>query len=254
MSEPLIHATERLDDLQNNGLRILQRPGSFCFGMDAVLLAHFARVRPRERVADLGTGTGILPLLMSQAAPTAVFHAFEWQVPMADMARRSVELNGLEPRIHVYGEDLRSAPARLGRESMHAVVCNPPYGKLGSALPSEQPAQRMARHETECALGDIVAVAAALLRNLGRLWMVIPAPRALELMDAMRASRLEPKRLRLVCAKASKPPYLLLAEGVKNARPMLHWLPPLVVYHEDGRETDELRAIYGREVHSEARL
>jgi len=242
-SELLCHPDERLDDLQN-GLHILQKPGAFRFGMDAVLLAHFARLRPRDRVADLGTGTGILPLLLSLAEPKASFAGWEWQTDMADMARRSVTLNGLENRIEIIADDFRNAPAVCGREVMQGVICNPPYGKRGGALISETDAHALARHESDCTLEDILRVASALLRNQGRLWMVFPAPRALELMDGLRARRLEPKRLRMGCAKASKAPYLLLIEAVKNARPMLHWLPPLVVYHEDGTETEELKAIY----------
>ena len=243
-NEPLCHGDERLDDLQNNGLRILQKPNGFRFGMDSVLLAHFARLRPRDVVADMGTGTGILPLLLSQTEPTARFHAFEWQPDMADMARRSVALNALEERISVYGEDMRSAASILGRESVNAVVCNPPYGKLGGVIPSQSEAKLLARHETECGMNEIVQACAAILHNLGRLWMVFPALRALELMDGLRAFRLEPKRIRMVCAKASKAPYLLMVEAVKNAKPMLLWLPPLIVYHEDGTETDELKDIY----------
>lgn len=245
-SEDYRQPGERLDDLQNNGLHILQKPDGFRFGMDAVLLAHFARLRPRDTVADLGTGTGVLPLLMSQREPTARFHAFEWQADMADMARRSVRLNGLEARITIHDCDLREAPMLLGHESMDGVVCNPPYGKRGGVIVSETEAHLLARHETDCELNEILAAGSAILRNQGRFWVVFPAPRALELLDGLRACRLQPKRLRMVCAKASKAPYLLLVEAVKNARPMLTWLPPLVVYHEDGRETDELKAIYGK--------
>lgn len=232
--------------MQRNGLAILQKPDGFRFGMDAVLLAHFTRLRPRDTVADLGTGTGILPLLMSQQEPSARFHAFEWQADMADMSARSVQMNGLEGRIVVHARDLRDAPQVLGFESVDGVVCNPPYGKQGGAIPSETQPRLLACHETGCALAEVLVAAAAILRNQGRLWMVLPAPRLLELTDGLRACRLEPKRLRMVCAKASKPPYLLLLEAVKNARPMLAWLPPLIVYHEDGRETDELMAIYGK--------
>ena len=240
---------ERQDDLQNGGLRILQKPGGFRFGMDAVLLAHFARLRPHDRVADMGTGTGILALLMSQSEPTARFFAFECQADMADMAQRSVRLNGLEERIAVYHEDFRQAAALLGPESMDAVVCNPPYGRRGGTLPSGTETRLVSRHETDCGISETAAACAAVLKNHGRLWMVFPAARALELADALRACRLEPKRLRPVCAMASKPPYLVLVEAVKNAKPALYWLPPLIVYREDGTETDELRAIYHNGTH-----
>ena len=240
----LCHDGERLDDLQLEGLRILQKPDAFRFGMDAVLLAHFAKLRPRDVVADMGTGTGVLPLLLSQLEPTATFHAFEWQLDMADMATRSVQINKLSERITIHAEDLRNAPVTLGRESINAIVCNPPYGKQGGVIPSQTVAHRLARHESECTLDEMIQTCARVLRNQGRLWMVFPAPRALELMDALRACRLEPKHICMVCAKASKPPYLVLVEAIKNAKPMLHWLPPLIVYHEDGIVTDEVKAIY----------
>lgn len=244
-TETCCNEGERLDDLQN-GLQILQRKEGFRFGMDAVLLAHFTRLRPRDQVADLGTGTGILSLLMSRSEPSANFHAIEWQRDMADMARRSVALNGLEQRISVYHDDLRNAPQRLGFERISAVVCNPPYGKQGSVIGSQQKAVLLARHETDCTLEEVLKATGAILCNQGRVWLAFPAARALELMEGLRAFRLEPKRIQMVCAKASKAPYLLLLEAVKNARPTLHWLPPLIVYHEDGRETETLRAIYGR--------
>ena len=235
---------ERADDLERNGLKIIQNPSAFCFGMDAILLADFATIRPRDTVVDMGTGTGILPVLLSQKQETARFHAIEIQGDMADMATRTMRLNKLEERIAVHHMDMRDANRVLGREFAGAVVCNPPYGKQGSVLLSETQAQQMARHEGDMGIEDIVASCAAVLRNHGRLSMVFPAVRMLELCDALRKKRLEPKRVRTVCAKASRAPYLVLIEAIKNAKPSLKWLPPLIVYHEDGTETEELRTIY----------
>ena len=246
MKEIEIRPGERMDDLQRNGLRILQNPQDFCFGMDAVLLADFAVLRRRERVADMGTGTGILPLLLSQNESTAHFDAFEWQPEMADMAARSVAMNGLEERIVIHATDFRSAWQVVGRESMDAVVCNPPYGKQGGTLLNDSSAVALARHETQATISDVAAACAALLRTHGRLYMVFPAPRMLELCDALRQHSLEPKRIRMVCSKLKKPPYLVLMEAMKNARPSLLWMPPLVVYHSDGRETAEMERIYHR--------
>ncbi len=235
---------ERADDLQREGLRVIQREDGFRFGMDSVLLAHFARLRPRDAVADMGAGSGVLPILMSAYQPTATFMAFEWQEDAADRARRSVLLNGLESRIAVYAEDYRRAALLIGYESVDATVCNPPYGKRGGALVSESAACALARHETDCPLPEIVAACASILRYQGRAFFVYPAPRLLELCDALREHRLEPKRVRMVCAKAGRAPYLTLMEAVKGARPGLHWLPPLTAHHADGSETDELKAIY----------
>ena len=212
--------------------------------MDAVLLAHFTALRAQDRVADLGTGSGVLPLLMSQWEATARFYAFELQAEFADMARRSVALNHLESRITVYQADLRTAPETLGRGQMDAVVCNPPYGERGSGTISPGASRRLAMQETECTLDDVLDASAALLKNSGKLWICLPARRTLALWDAMRARRLEPKRARLICAKANKPPYLLLTEGVKNAKASLVWMPPLIACRDDGTPTDELNALY----------
>lgn len=244
MTGDLLRPGERVDDLQRNGLRIIQRPDAFRFGMDAVLLADFTRLRPRERVADMGTGSGILPLLLSQKQPDAHFEAFELQPDMADMARRSVALNGLAARIRVHAADMRQAYALIGRERMDAAVCNPPYGKRGGTMTNEASSLLLARHETDCTIQDITAACAAVLRTHGRLSMVFPAPRMLELLDAMRRCRLEPKRIRMVCARVDRAPYLVLVEAMKNAKPALLWMPPLIVYHPDGSETEELRRIY----------
>lgn len=247
----LLKTNERIDDLQYNGLRIIQSSEAFRFGMDAVLLADFARLRPKEKVADMGTGTGILPLLLSQKDPSCTFEAFEIQSEMAQMAARSVNLNGLQGRITVHEADMRDAWKITGREKMHAVVCNPPYGKRGGTLTSEKSGVSIARHEADCTIDDVAASCAAVLRNMGRLYIVFPAQRMLELFDALRKARLEPKKIRMVCAKVEKAPYLVMVEAMKNARPQLLWMPPLVVYHADGRETEEIRRIYHQDPYSD---
>ena len=181
---------------------------------------------------------------MSHQQPDTQFEAIELQPDMADMAGRSVELNGLSDRIHVHAMDLRQAPEAFGYEKFHAVVCNPPYGKQNGTLKSQTETVSLARHERDTSIGEIVKSAGALLRTMGRLTMVFPAPRFLELCDELRRCRLEPKRVRMVCAKLKKPPYLVLVESMKNARPGLHWMPPLVVYDPQGRETAEIERIY----------
>ncbi|MBR4067905.1 MAG: tRNA1(Val) (adenine(37)-N6)-methyltransferase [Clostridia bacterium] len=239
---------ERIDDLQLNDLHIIQSEKGFRFGMDAVILSDFARVRPREHVVDMGTGTGILPILMSAQRTDAVFSAFELQRDMADMAARSVALNGLQERIRIYAEDMRQAAGIIGYGCAHLVTCNPPYGKQGSTLKNSSESVTIARHEEETTIDEWTASCAAVLRNMGRLCMVFPAQRILELTDAYRHARIEPKRIRMVYAKADRAPYLVLLEGMKNAKPGLLWMPPLVVYHPDGTETDEIDRIYHRQV------
>ncbi len=240
-----LNADERLDDLQNHGLMLIQKKNGYRFGMDAVLLAHFARIKPNDRVADMGTGSGVLPLLMSQREPTARFFAIEKDPVMADLARRNMEMNGLADRVQVIEEDWRNAVAVLGPQSVDAVVCNPPFGKQGNGPVSQNGSRRQACHETEDGLARLVQACAVILKNRGRLWLCFPAARILELSDVLRACRLEPKLARLVCSKPEQPPYLLLLEAVRNAAPGLRCMPILNVLNTDNTETGELRAIYG---------
>ena len=245
MAEPLLlKDNERIDDLQFKGLRIIQNPNAFRFGMDAVLLADFCGIRPNDTVADLGTGTGILPILLAGREEKSIIHGFEIQQDMADMAQRSIHLNCLAHRIHIHGEDLRNAHKMLTHGSLDLVVCNPPYGKEGSSIANKSEGLRIARHEGECTLDDVAYVSKVLLKNGGRLAVVFTAPRLLELLDTMRAHKLEPKRLRMVHSREDKAPHLVLVEGIKSARPMLHCLPPLIIYDHQGNPTKELDRIY----------
>ena len=239
---------ERVDDLQLNNLHIIQSEDGFRFGMDAVILSDFARVRPHEHVIDMGTGTGILPILLSSQREDATFSALELQPQMADMATRSVALNGLSERIRVYAADMRDAASLLGYQCAHMVVSNPPYGKQGSTLKNATNSVTLAKHEEDAGIDSWVQSCSAVLRNMGRLCMVFPAQRLLELTDAFRNHRIEPKRIRMVYAKVDRAPYLVLLEGMKNAKPGLLWMPPLVVYEADGRETAEIDRIYHRTV------
>lgn len=236
---------ERLDDLQRGTLKILQRPDGFCFGMDSVLLAAFAADRTHRGLAvDLGTGSGVLPLLLCARRPMLRFDAIELQPEIAEMASRSVRMNGMESCISVHAMDLREAPARLGYERYNLAVCNPPYGSREGGLHNPDASRRLARHEHAADIQTTCLTAGALLQNGGRFAVVFPAPRLLSLLDAMRAARIEPKYICLVHPAWGKEPNLALVEGIKAAKPMLHFLPPLYVRDADGRETDRLREIY----------
>lgn len=241
----LIGEGERLDDLQRSGLRILQRPDGFRFGTDAVLLADFAGVKKGERVADMGTGTGVLPLLLSARAADTTFDAFEIQPDVADMAARSVRINGLEQRIRIHCADCREAAARIGHECCQLVVSNPPYTKGGAGLVSPAHTRALSRSDSDCALEEWIAACARVLQNGGRLCCVFPAPRFLELCDAMRAARVEPKRVRFVVSRETSAPKLVLTEGLKGGRPGLHVQPMLITHDASGGFTDEMRRIYG---------
>lgn len=241
------HPGERLDDLQRQGLRILQHPEDFRFGTDAVLLAHFAGIRPRDRVIDLGTGSGILPLLLSARAQDTVFDAVELLPHVAERAARSVALNGLSERIRVYEMDLRDAPGVLGHGHYDLLVCNPPYARREASLQNPHPGRAAARHEGETVLVDVARASAALLRNGGRGAFVFPAQRMLELTEALSLEKLEPKRVQLVHPCYGSTPHLVLVEAVRNAGRQLHWLPPLFLADGAGEPTPALREIYGEE-------
>ena len=240
-----LHPGERIDDLQRGGLRIIQREAGFRFGTDAVLLADFAMAKRGERVCDMGTGTGVLPLLIAARAEDTQFDTFEMQADVADMAARSVRLNGLESRIRVHHADCREAARVIGHEVCSLVVTNPPYTAAGAGLVSPDGGRAMARSDSDCPLEDWMAACARVLRNGGRLCCVFPAPRFLQLCDAMRASRVEPKRVRFVAARVDAAPKLVLVEGHKGGRPALHVGPLLVTHRGDGSFTDEMRRIYG---------
>lgn len=238
---------ERLDDLQQGKYRLIQKQGTFCFGTDSVLLADFAAPRKRERVADLGCGNGAIALLMAAHRENITVEAVEIQPEMADMARRSVILNGVEDRVHVHNCDMRTAWELLGRERCALAVCNPPYSAEGAALLSENEAKRIARHEGTLTPDDVAASAAAILKFGGRFSVVFPAPRAYEMMAAMDRHRLAPKRIRTVHATAVRAPKLVLIEAVKGGGSGLHWLEPLVLSEDDGTPTAEWKRIYGVE-------
>ena len=236
---------ERVDDLQRGGLRIIQRETGFRFGTDAVLLADFAAAKRGERICDMGTGMGVLPLLIAARAEGTTFDAFETQADVADMASRSVQLNALEARIRIHHADCREAARIIGHGVCSLVVTNPPYTAAGAGLVSPDGGRAMARSDSDCPLPDWMTACARVLRNGGRLCCVFPAPRFLQLCDAMRSARVEPKRVRFVAARANAAPKLVLVEGRKEGRPGLHVGPLLVTHRADGGFTDEMRRIYG---------
>lgn len=243
----LTHPGERLDDLQLAGMRILQKESGFRFGMDAVLLADFARIMPRDTVADFGTGTGILPLLLRGRGKGSCFHAFEIQEDMADMAARSVKLNGLQECITVHALPVEQALSCLAPCTVDHIICNPPYGAPGTTLLNPSDTLRLARHQTQEGLTAWVKTAYRLLKGKGRMSLVYPVSRMLELMQLLDEVHLTPKRFRLIYPAAHKPANLVLIEAVKDAKPMLHPEPPLIVYEADGCMTPELKRIYNME-------
>lgn len=241
--QPEIRPGERVDDLQN-GFRLLQKPGAFCFGTDAVLLADFAAPKKREKAADLGTGTGVIAVLMAARRQELTVDAVEIQADMADMAARSMQMNGLQDRITVHQADMREIWRELGQGSKSLVTCNPPYGRENSGPVSPVETKAVSRHEADLTVDEIARSAAQLLKFGGRFCVIYPAPRAFEMMAAMAACHLEPKRIRTIHSRAGRAPKLVLIEAVKGARSGLKWEPPLILNNDDGSPSAEWHRIY----------
>ena len=235
---------ERLEDLQN-GFHIIQNSAYFPFGTDAVLLAHFTQVKACERVADFGTGGGIIPILLCARVPGLRITGLEVQPELCEMAQRSVALNGLDTQIDIICGDIKAAKSLLGT-GLDVVVSNPPYEKADSGKPHASEYVGIAKREMLCTLEDVAANAASVLRTGGRLYMIYPTGRFAELMAALVQYRLEPKVVQLVAARADKPPGFALVEARKGARPGMKFLPQLAIYEADGTYTPPLRKIYGR--------
>ena len=236
---------ERLDELHRNGYKIIQDKNRFCFGMDAVLLSGFAQVKPKETALDLGTGTGIIPILLEAKTKGEHFTGLEIQPDSADMARRSVAYNHLEDKIDIVTGDIKDASKIFGASSFDVITTNPPYmiGQHGLTNPDE--AKAIARHEVLCTLEDVVRESAKILKPKGRFYMVHRPFRLSEIFCCMTKYGIEPKRMKLVHPFVDKEPNMVLIEGLRGGNPRMTVEKPLIVYQEQGKYTDEIYDIYG---------
>ena len=241
----LLKSNERIDDLQRNNYRIIQDPERFCFGMDAVLLSGFAKAKEGDHVIDLGTGTGIIPILMEAKTKASNLVGLEIQPESADMAQRSVELNHLEKKIRIVTGDIREASSIFGAATFDVVTSNPPYMTEHHGITNEKSPKAIARHELLCTLEDVICQAAKLLRPGGSFYMVHRPFRLVDIMVLMREYHLEPKRMKLVYPYIDKDPNMVLIEGLRGGRPRMTVEKPLIVYKEPGVYTDEIYEIYG---------
>ncbi len=236
---------ERIDELQRNGYVIIQDPKRFCFGMDAVLLSGFAQVKPGETVLDLGTGTGILPILLEAKTQGKHFTGLEIQPESADMAKRSVQLNHLESKIEIVAGDIKDASNIFGASSFDVITTNPPYMIGQHGIQNADDAKTIARHEVLCTLDGLLRESAKLLPPKGRFYMVHRPFRLSEIMCKMTAYGIEPKRMKLVYPYIDREPNMVLIEGLRGGKPRLKVEKPLIVYQEEGRYTDEIYEVYG---------
>lgn len=240
-----LKSTERIDDLQRNNLKIIQDSERFCFGMDAVLLSGFAKAKRGETVLDLGTGTGIIPILMSAKTEADHFSALEIQPDSADMAMRSVALNGLREKIDIVTGDIKEASRIFGKASFDVVTSNPPYMIAGHGETNPDDAKAIARHEVLCTLDDVVREAALCLKPNGRFYMVHRPFRLGEIFACLEKYKLRVKELRMVHPYIDKDPNMVLIGATKGGNQGVKIAPPLIVYKEQGVYTDEIYDVYG---------
>lgn len=245
MQNDFLHPGERFDDLNRNGYSIIQDPKKFCFGMDAVLLSGFAEIKEGDKVLDLGTGTGIIPILLEAKTKGEHFTGLEIQEESADMARRSVAYNHLEDRIDIVTGDIKEASHLFLPSSFDVITTNPPYMIGQHGLQNADSAKSIARHEVLCTLEDILRESAKLLKPGGHFFMVHRPFRLAEIMTAMTKYKIEPKRMKLVYPFIDKEPNMVLIEGLRGGKPRMTVEKPLIVYKEQDIYTDEIIDIYG---------
>ena len=236
---------ERIDDLERNGYRIIQDTKRFCFGMDAVLLSGFAKVKDGAKVLDLGTGTGIIPILLEAKTGASHLTGLEIQEDSADMAKRSVRLNGLEKKVDIVMGDIKEAGSLFDAASFDVVTCNPPYMTNRHGLINPSDAKAIARHEILCTLEDVIVQTAKLLKPGGNFYMVHRPFRLAEIMVLLHTYKLEPKRIQFVYPYVDKEPNMVLIEANRGGKPRMTVEKPLIVFQEPGVYMPEIRDVYG---------
>ena len=241
----LVKEGERVDDLELSDLRIIQDPERFCFGMDAVLLSGFVRASRGDRCLDIGTGTGIIPILMSAKTEAEHLTGIEIQAASADMARRSVELNALSSKIDVVTGDIREAASIFEAASFDVITCNPPYMIADHGLQNPESALAIARHEICATLEDVISASEHLVKTGGSLFMVHRPFRLPEIITTLIRYHMEPKRMRLVYPYADKEPNMVLIEAVRRGKPGMRVEKPLIVYDSQGVYSEEMVRDYG---------
>lgn len=238
---------EVIDDLEFKGLKIIQNNNGFKFGMDSVILSDFAKnIKNNSKVLDMGTGTGIISILLSGKTKSSKIIGIEVQQEVAEMAKRSVILNNLENKIEIINDNIKNIENYFENNYFDSIVTNPPYQKNNTGLKSEDYKNLISRHEIECSLEDIIKKSFKMLKDKGEFYMVHRPERLVDILSLMRTNKIEPKELKFVYPKISEKPNLVLIKGIKSAKEFLRVEKPLIIYNEDGKYTKELLKIYNK--------
>ena len=247
-----LNKNERIDDLEYNNLKIIQNSENFCFGMDSVLLSDFAKdIKNNSVVIDLGTGTGIISILLSAKANTKKIYGVEIQKDVADMANRSVILNNLEEKIEIINEDIKNISKIFNRNSIDVIVANPPYKEMNRGIINNNENKIISRHEVKAKLEDFIKVSSELLKDYGELYMVNRPERIVDIIEYMRKYKIEPKNIKFVYPKINKEPNLILIKAVKNAKKFIKIEKPLIIYDNNDNYTNDIYKIYNKKVEGE---
>ena len=242
-----IFPDERIDDLEFNDLKIIQNKKNFCFGIDSVLISNFcAKIKSASNAVDIGSGTGIISILFASKAKIDHIYGIEIQSEVAEMSKRSIELNHLENKIEILNINVKDVFKYINANSVDCVVTNPPYMKNGSGAKNDDKGKVIARHEVEITLSEILEISYKLLKDRGEFYMIHRMDRLVDVLYEMRAKRLEPKEIQFIHSYVNNSPNLFMVRAVKNGGKQLKVLNPLVIYKSNGEYTDEILKIYGK--------
>lgn len=242
-----LNQDEKIEDLQFKDLKIIQNKTGFCFGIDSILLSDFAKdIKKEAKVLDLGTGTGIIAILLCGKTALKEVIGVEIQKEVYEMAQKSIKLNGLEDKFKIINEDILNLDKILEKGSFDAIVSNPPYKKKDTGIQNEEEKKIISRHETTATLEDFIKISKDLLKDKGEFYMVHRPDRLVDLLTLMRKYKIEPKIMRFVYGNESSAPKLVLIKGIKNAKPFLKVQNNLYIYSKNGEYTEEINKIYNR--------
>lgn len=241
-----LNEDETLDDLELKGIMVIQKKNAFRFGVDAVLLANYAKVSKGMKVIDFCTGTGIVPFILAGKTEASNITGIEIQADMVEMAKRTIKYNKMEDRVNIYAEDLKNISFIKNLPKVDVVTVNPPYKLAHSGIVNENNAEAIARHEICCTLEDVIISSKYVLKDNGRMFMIHRPERLADIFCAMRKHRIEPKSVKMVYPSLGKAPNIVLVEGQKYGGSFLKWEPSLYVHEQNGDFSDEINKIYGR--------